>query len=122
MVFVFLFFACGLQKKPTVADFFSQKNSLHSTQSNHQILVEDFFEFILTGHFEHTHSHHDSDEEPAHEHTHQHSSATAIALIDFMPAVFQFHYESLQLSWPLRTELNLKKSFHSELLRPPIYS
>lgn len=122
MIFVFLFFACGLGQKPTVADFVFQQNQLHSSESNHQVLIEDFFEFILTGHFEHTHSHHDSDEAPAHEHQHQHSSITSVAFTDFMPTAFQFHYEKLKLSWPLSAELNLKKSFASELLRPPIYS
>lgn len=122
MIFVFLFFAFGLQQKSNLAYLNTQQNQLHSEENDHQILIEDFFEFILTGHFEHTHSHHDSDAESEHEHPHQHSSMASVAFMDFMPAVFQFHYESLKLSWPVDIELNLKKSFQSELLRPPIYS
>lgn len=97
MIFVFLFFACGLQQKPEISCFNTQPNQVHSHDNDHTIKVGDFFEFLLTGNFEHTHSHHDQNEEEAHEHPHQHSSVVSVAFADYIPEIFHFNFENFKL-------------------------
>ncbi len=121
IAFVFLFFTCGVQQKSNSQFFNTQQNQMHSNQNDHPMQVSELVEFLFTGNFEHTHSHHDQNEGEAHQHPHQHTSFVSAVFADDIPAAFQFHFVNLKLKWPIDLDLNLNKTFQSELLRPPIF-
>ena len=129
VIFVFLFSACGIQRKSNLAFSKTERQQLQNHQSNHDsdnpMWIGDFIEFLFTGNFEHSHLHHDQGEDKAkateHEHHHQHHSFISVVYADCMPEIFHFYFENKKLKWPLALDLNQNKSFQSELLRPPIY-
>ncbi len=119
LVILFIFSTTGFQKN-LVSFFMSQASNLHVHQDS-QILLTDLVEYIFTGHIEHSHSHHDEDADSNnHEHSHHHVSTLSPTVGDFMTETFQFHNSLVKLSWPVKAQLVLFKSFQSEILRPPI--
>ncbi len=122
IAFLFLFFTCGIQQKSNPQFFNTQQNQLHGNENDHPMLIGDMVQFLFTGNFEHTHFHHDQNEDESHQHPHQHSSFISAVFADDIPATFQFHFVNFKLKWPIGLNLNLSKTFQSELLRPPIFN
>ena len=110
---LFFFGAFCLPQKP-VPDA-----DLH-THSQATFTLNELLEIVFTGHVNHAHAHNDHDEDASHSHPHEHASLKLVLLFDFLPAAFNFTFDSFKSPWPNELHMNLAKSFQCEILKPPI--